>query len=50
MSTFDFTGLTPDLILNAIGSQNIIVESGLLALNNIENRVYQLLLKTENVK
>ena len=41
MSTFDFSGLTPDLILDAIESQGIIVESGLLALNSYENRVYQ---------
>lgn len=41
MSTFDFSGLTPDLILNAIESQGICVESGLLALNSYENRVYQ---------
>ena len=41
MSTFDFSGLTPDLILNAIESQDMLVESGLLALNSYENRVYQ---------
>ena len=41
MSTFDFSGLTPDLILDAIESQDILVESGLLALNSYENRVYQ---------
>lgn len=41
MSTFDFSGLTPDLILDAIESQDIRVESGLLALNSYENRVYQ---------
>tara|TARA_R110002153_G_scaffold155121_3_gene307171 strand:+ start:18127 stop:19092 length:966 start_codon:yes stop_codon:yes gene_type:complete len=41
MSTFDFSGLTPDLILDAIESQGIRVESGLLALNSYENRVYQ---------
>lgn len=41
MSTFDFSGLTPDLILDAIESQGILVESGLLALNSYENRVYQ---------
>lgn len=41
MNTFDFSGLTPDLILDAIESQGILVESGLLALNSYENRVYQ---------
>lgn len=41
MSNFDFSGLTPDLILDAIESQGIRVESGLLALNSYENRVYQ---------
>lgn len=41
MSTFDFSGLTPDLILDAIESQDMLVESGLLALNSYENRVYQ---------
>jgi Ser/Thr protein kinase RdoA (MazF antagonist) len=41
MSTFDFSGLTPDLILDAIESQGIRVDSGLLALNSYENRVYQ---------
>lgn len=41
MSTFNFSELTPDLILDAIESQGIRVESGLLALNSYENRVYQ---------
>jgi Ser/Thr protein kinase RdoA (MazF antagonist) len=41
VSTFDFSGLTPDLILDAIESRGILVESGLLALNSYENRVYQ---------
>jgi Ser/Thr protein kinase RdoA (MazF antagonist) len=41
MNTFDFSGLTPALILEAIESQGIIVESGLLVLNSYENRVYQ---------
>jgi Ser/Thr protein kinase RdoA (MazF antagonist) len=41
MSTFDFSELTPNLILDAIESQGIRVESGLLALNSYENRVYQ---------
>ncbi|WP_158966374.1 serine/threonine protein kinase [Paraglaciecola sp. L3A3] len=41
MTTFDFSGLNPDLILDAIESVDIRVESGLLALNSYENRVYQ---------
>lgn len=41
MSAFHFAGLTPDLILDAIESVGIRVESGLLALNSYENRVYQ---------
>jgi Ser/Thr protein kinase RdoA (MazF antagonist) len=43
MSTFDFSELNPDLILDAIESLDIRVESGLLALNSYENRVYQFL-------
>lgn len=38
---FDFSGLSPDLILNAVESIGIRPESGLLALNSYENRVYQ---------
>jgi Ser/Thr protein kinase RdoA (MazF antagonist) len=41
MSQFSFTDLTPDLILDAIESTGLYVESGLLALNSYENRVYQ---------
>ncbi|AWL13387.1 Stress response kinase [Saliniradius amylolyticus] len=41
MSEFHFTSLTPDLILDAIESTGIRVDSGLLALNSYENRVYQ---------
>ncbi|WP_213611137.1 serine/threonine protein kinase [Pseudoalteromonas sp.] len=41
MSKFSFIDLTPDLILDAIESVNIYAESGLLALNSYENRVYQ---------
>ena len=41
MATFNFSGLTPDLILDAIESVGIYPESGLLALNSYENRVYQ---------
>ncbi len=38
---FSFTDLTPDFILDAIESVGIYPESGLLALNSYENRVYQ---------
>jgi Ser/Thr protein kinase RdoA (MazF antagonist) len=41
MKVFDFSGLTPTLILDAIESQGIVVDSGLLALNSYKNRVYQ---------
>ncbi|NCP66255.1 MAG: serine/threonine protein kinase [Paraglaciecola sp.] len=41
MSTFDFSGLSPDLILDAIETVGFRVDSGLLALNSYENRVYQ---------
>lgn len=41
MSVFDFTSLSPDLILDGIESLGIRVESGLLPLNSYENRVYQ---------
>jgi Ser/Thr protein kinase RdoA (MazF antagonist) len=41
MSNFDFSNLGPDLILDAIESIGIYPESGLLALNSYENRVYQ---------
>ena len=41
MTQFDFSGLGPDLILDAIESLGVKVESGLLALNSYENRVYQ---------
>jgi len=39
--TFNFSELGPDLILDAIESVGIRVDSGLLALNSYENRVYQ---------
>lgn len=39
--SFHFTDLTPDFILDAIETTGIRVESGLLALNSYENRVYQ---------
>lgn len=38
---FTFTGLTPDLIANALASVGVDPASGLLALNSYENRVYQ---------
>lgn len=41
MSQFSFADLNPDLILDAIESTGILVDSGLLALNSYENRVYQ---------
>lgn len=41
MTDFSFSGLGPDLILDAIESKGISVDSGLLALNSYENRVYQ---------
>ncbi len=41
MSVFDFTSLSPDLILDGIESLGLRVDSGLLALNSYENRVYQ---------
>lgn len=41
MSHFDFSNLSPDLILDAIESVGIYPESGLLPLNSYENRVYQ---------
>lgn len=40
---FDFSGLSPDTILDALESVGIYAQSGLLALNSYENRVYQLL-------
>jgi len=41
MSVFDFTSLSPDLILDGVESIGLEVDSGLLALNSYENRVYQ---------
>ncbi|QFU24722.1 serine/threonine protein kinase [Shewanella eurypsychrophilus] len=40
-SAFHYQALTPDLILDAIESLGIYPETGLLALNSYENRVYQ---------
>lgn len=41
MAVFDFTSLSPDLILDGLESTGLTVDSGLLALNSYENRVYQ---------
>ena len=41
MAVFDFSSLSPDLMLDGIESLGIRVDSGLLALNSYENRVYQ---------
>lgn len=41
MASFDFSALTPDLIIDGLESAGFVVESGLLALNSYENRVYQ---------
>ena len=38
---FCFSNLTPDLLLDALDSIDVRAESGLLALNSYENRVYQ---------
>ena len=43
MTDFAFSGLGPDVILDALESCGIFPESGLLALNSYENRVYQFL-------
>lgn len=40
-TTFNFAGLTPDSILDALERVGIYPETGLLALNSYENRVYQ---------
>lgn len=40
-SAFHYQALTPDLILTAIETLGIYPETGLLALNSYENRVYQ---------
>jgi Ser/Thr protein kinase RdoA (MazF antagonist) len=41
MAVFDFTSLSPDLIIDGLESVGFTVDSGLLALNSYENRVYQ---------
>lgn len=40
-TAFHYKALTPDLILDAIESLGVFPETGLLALNSYENRVYQ---------
>ncbi len=42
-SQSDYSALIPDLILDALESVGLYAESGLLALNSYENRVYQFL-------
>ena len=42
-SQFHFANLSPDLLLDALDSVNVRADSGLLALNSYENRVYQFL-------
>lgn len=42
-SAFNFQTLTPDLILGALESTGIRIDSGLSELNSYENRVYQLM-------
>lgn len=37
----EYTQLTPDFIADALGSMDIYLDSGLLALNSYENRVYR---------
>lgn len=41
MASFDFSLLTPDLIIDGLEGAGFSVASGLLALNSYENRVYQ---------
>ncbi|GAA6171458.1 serine/threonine protein kinase [Colwellia sp. KU-HH00111] len=41
MAQFDFKSLSPDTIIDGLESAGFMVESGLLALNSYENRVYQ---------
>ena len=41
MSDFSFSGLTPDLIMDALEGVDVWPDTGLLALNSYENRVYQ---------
>lgn len=39
--SFSFADLSPDVLLDALDSVEVHAESGLLALNSYENRVYQ---------
>lgn len=41
MSAFHFDNLMPELILDALASVGLYLDSGLTALNSYENRVYQ---------
>ena len=41
MSQFDFSSLTPDMILDGLESVGFTIDSGLLAMNSYENRVYR---------
>ena len=41
MAQFDFKSLSPDMIIDGLESAGFSVDSGLLALNSYENRVYQ---------
>ena len=41
MANFDFSGLQPDTIIDALSQYGLDVSSGLLPLNSYENRVYQ---------
>ena len=41
MTAFDFSGLQPDFIIDALQQYGLDISSGLSALNSYENRVYQ---------
>ncbi|QBG36689.1 serine/threonine protein kinase [Litorilituus sediminis] len=41
MASFDFSSLSPDVIIDGLESKGFSVDSGLLPLNSYENRVYQ---------
>ncbi|RHW76823.1 serine/threonine protein kinase [Colwellia sp. RSH04] len=41
MAAFDFSSLSPDVIIDGLESVGFVVDSGLLPLNSFENRVYQ---------
>ena len=42
MRQFDFSGLTPELILDAVETKGVEPDGGLLPMNSYENRVFQL--------